>query len=637
MTKVCRGPAWPLPAAHAFIRLVRAQVPVREKGDAMRSENEMTHYSARITLTPQAGSPQAIEAVAQTMFSWVCGKEHRRSRGQSNLVLQALEGHGGFGEFLDGKVSVPSNYEGGLRRGRTDCVCTRMSRAADGAIDAWAFEYDEWDHDKNERHWHTCMGVVPAPDGSAIVNARVSYYTTPDYMGAPLPAPNSATPNFMKNILQLAGYAAYVGGDRILAEPLRLNAETLRGTFARGLQNGGRELTYVLISSDENGVYPISGLRALSQQTLGMANTYLLDWSDEHLRSELFGLFPKGTAAYRYNCPRSTIRVYRSGVNLANPFDASRHRYFTKDQVTRDGEGAVLDIICRGLCQGSPRNDGDVVDLHDIAWRESRRAAHDLSAKLAEMRRRAKEVQPSGDDSSDVAELRRRLKKAQDDFQACEPLLDEAQESIDALEAELAQAKADSAEIGHLRYQNDRLQAENEVQRENVESLRAVRETMERIPHLPTSLSEMLDYAESLWPERLVVLPEAKKSAREFRGKDRALDEQWQILRAAATTLWELYFGPDGGGDIPGRFKAVTTYDLTLVESGQTRANPRLMKLRERTYDGKTISVEPHIKGKDRVASYKLRVHYYADNENRKIVIGHCGEHMETAGTPYVR
>ena len=49
-------------------------------------------------------------------------------------------------------------------------------------------------------------------------------------------------------------------------------------------------------------------------------------------------------------------------------------------------------------------------------------------------------------------------------------------------------------------------------------------------------------------------------------------------------------------------------------------------------YKGKEVDISPHIKGRNVKTAFRL--HFYIDRDEEKIVIGHAGEHMDTAGTP---
>lgn len=97
--------------------------------------------------------------------------------------------------------------------------------------------------------------------------------------------------------------------------------------------------------------------------------------------------------------------------------------------------------------------------------------------------------------------------------------------------------------------------------------------------------------------------------------------------------LWEIYFGPNPSKNVAADYQSLTGFELSLGEGSMTNKDGSLMKKRERKYRGKTIKVIPHIKGRDTSPRDAFRLHYYVDNGRRVIVIGHCGGHLETAGT----
>lgn len=126
-----------------------------------------------------------------------------------------------------------------------------------------------------------------------------------------------------------------------------------------------------------------------------------------------------------------------------------------------------------------------------------------------------------------------------------------------------------------------------------------------------------------------VVLPEAMDSAKSYDGN---LAEEWDIVRGAATALYGLLFEDDDcEGRVADEFQRRTGYELTFSESSATRARADLMKMRERSYGGRTVDISAHIKGRSQKNTFRL--HFYIDRENELIVIGHAGCHMKTAGS----
>ena len=66
-----------------------------------------------------------------------------------------------------------------------------------------------------------------------------------------------------------------------------------------------------------------------------------------------------------------------------------------------------------------------------------------------------------------------------------------------------------------------------------------------------------------------------------------------------------------------------------------TRKDSTLMRQYEDDYNGKIISIEPHIKTAETKESSPrfLRVYFGFDEESKKIVIGSCGKHLNNYTT----
>ena len=54
--------------------------------------------------------------------------------------------------------------------------------------------------------------------------------------------------------------------------------------------------------------------------------------------------------------------------------------------------------------------------------------------------------------------------------------------------------------------------------------------------------------------------------------------------------------------------------------------------MRRIEHDGSEYDISPHIKHGSR-APKMLRIHFAFDEQNKRIVVGYVGEHMDTAGT----
>ena len=203
---------------------------------------------------------------------------------------------------------------------------------------------------------------------------------------------------------------------------------------------------------------------------------------------------------------------------------------------------------------------------------------------------------------------------------------EELLEEVARLEAKAAEQDAKVLSLSH------HLKQAEQSLRESQALLRARSERAEVLEQmdLPTTPVGALELAGRAFADRLIVLDSARKSAEEFvRG---STPEVWAVLRSMAMRLHPLVFG-QGGGNVVYAFEAQTGFELTLREMKQVKRVESLAKLRAVTYKGSQHSIAPHVKGRGRARGETLRVHFFADYEERKLVIAHCGEHLPTFDT----
>jgi hypothetical protein len=139
------------------------------------------------------------------------------------------------------------------------------------------------------------------------------------------------------------------------------------------------------------------------------------------------------------------------------------------------------------------------------------------------------------------------------------------------------------------------------------------------------TVEESLRVLAFLFPDRLVVLDSAWKSAEHaeaFANREKALE----LLRLLATAYWEAM--AQGRGDIEARKVFGNAY--AARESETVENNKRARSLRTFVYEGRAIEMWKHLKiGVKPSAAETLRVHFEWDDARKKIVIGHCGPHLD--------
>jgi hypothetical protein len=136
-------------------------------------------------------------------------------------------------------------------------------------------------------------------------------------------------------------------------------------------------------------------------------------------------------------------------------------------------------------------------------------------------------------------------------------------------------------------------------------------------------LEQALVLLSSLYPDRIVVLDTALKSAadsKDFKYKEKAFDLLWKM----ATDYWSVLAG--GGGDTEARRVFGAAYAAQESESLTTQGEKR----RTFHYNGEPIGMFRHLKIGIKPSLFEtLRVHFEWFAKEKKIVIGHCGCHLD--------
>ena len=142
------------------------------------------------------------------------------------------------------------------------------------------------------------------------------------------------------------------------------------------------------------------------------------------------------------------------------------------------------------------------------------------------------------------------------------------------------------------------------------------------------SASEALRTAEILSGGRLVVLPSARKSAQEVPSGFHAGSRLLQLLMRL-TQLWLPEYL--ASGDVVAR-NVFTNNTYSAKETRVLQNTKRLVQARTFKYRGREIPMMKHLCiGVKRDTSKTLRVYFEADQEEGKVIVGWCGEHLPVA------
>lgn len=441
------------------------------------------------------------------------------------------------------------------------------------------------------------------------------------YQRSPLPS----VPRVVRDILADGGLDVRIGTSRVSAEEIYLDADTLRGDFMPSLTDRARCLPIVLMTTDEDGKTPVWDATELASKLVGMATVYVIDMRDGSLVQAFRDLLPDRTPAGRYRIGRSAVMVYRPGIDLSTEESLSACTLFTRHRIERyaaRGRDGFINVLMRGLGRGIDARPGDVAGIGDVLWLRSHAESERQRERIERLRSRAK---AAAEPVADIDGLRAEIARLRSDAEAWEEI---------ATDQDRCYSDA-TAKVDELTRTVQRLESEKRALERKAAQCAAPSEddgaarVAECLQAIPRDLADLLKLARSIWPDRIVVLPEAMDSAKSYDGN---LAEEWEIVRGAATALYGLLFEDDGcEGQVADEFQRRTGYELTFSESSATRARVDLMKMRERSYGGCTVDISAHIKGRSQKNSFRL--HFYIDRENELIVIGHAGCHMKTAGS----
>ena len=532
---------------------------------------ETPHYRARFEVAAADGA-DAAEAVKEIVMGWLHAKG-----------LDVPEGAA--------DIAVPAGWTAADEPDAAKAVRFLGLSGAQGA--AWAVEADELDGEFSRRRWHTRIGLAPAGDGGCILNVQVSHYAVNGFFGYqrnPLPS----VPRVVRDILASGKLDVRIGASRVSVEEIYLDADALKRDFMPSLTDRARCLPIVLMTTDDDGKTPVWDATELASKLVGMATVYVIDMRDGALVQAFRDLLPDRTPAGRYRIGRSAVMVYRPGIDLSTEDSLSACTLFTRHRVERyaaGGRDGFINVLMQGLGRGIDSRPGDVAGIGDVLWLRSRAEIARLRSDAEAWEEIATDQERSySDATAKVDELTRTVQRLEGEKRA--------------LERKAAQCAAPSHDDGAAR-------------------------VAECLQVIPRDLADLLKLAHSIWPDRIVVLPEAMDSAKSYDGN---LAEEWDIVRGAATALYGLLFEDDDcEGRVADEFQRRTGYELTFSESSATRARADLMKMRERNYGGRTVDISAHIKGRSQKNIFRL--HFYIDRENELIVIGHAGCHMKTAGS----
>lgn len=433
------------------------------------------------------------------------------------------------------------------------------------------------------RRWITDLFVERRVGSHTRFGAQLTCQIPPNDPGF-----DHSRPNIIKNVISTL--SAGCDGEQLTNEFVDVSEEGVDELIDL-LYLRDRRLPVVLVSIDDNGRSQVN-LDKLSNRISGAAHlrTIAIEPSFELTREV-------GKQLSTFN---GAIRVYLPGLE-SGAEDPFRHPLWLAP-ASGWNPRVASHVADRVLRMGLRDAEGDARFWRVGMLRQvSSRAEADAAGGSSEENLHA-----------EVEALRAELAYAKETASSAEALVDEAGEKIEDLEAEVA-----------------KLADENEMLRSKIKSgtsgVSAGALDISDIDNLHKgriSLELSLKIIANVLGDRVVVLESAYDSAhesRDFRFGEKAFDLLWKL----ATDYWTDLC--DGESDVTARKHFGKSYAAkeseTLSQAGKRR--------RTFEYNGQELYMEKHLKiGVADNRAETLRVHFAWVANEHKVVIGHCGEHL---------
>lgn len=503
-------------------------------------------------------------------------------------------------------------YTGGnaySRRGAVIEVQTDAYNTERRWAQKWVLRLEHADTEHRQRLWRTDIALTCESEESAILSVTVTRYLRPEYLGEEPGAPDSSVPRFVREIIGDDRIKSLSGDARLIKSAYNLIPGDGRALF-QSIISDERILPIVVINiRDFSGKLSADGLQNI---ILGSGIVYWYDNGDIHQEIDYEWGRPLSEL---YQCSPDSIRVYLPGVSTQAKFDWKRHRFFFLNKFQGNEQGLIR-IISQSVFRITSRQiqDGRITDFESLD-------AYLHKQRLSKLKEAASNSTISTEQNEYLHALEEENVQVSSQIKALQAELNNKQQQNDLLEL---QADELQTQLNDMQEQFTQF-AITDQQYKKV--LGEQDDKRSFVQNLPTTLEEVLRFIAHIFPDKIAVLASAYESA--LTSKFQFVPDANELLYSIATNLHSILFITKEG-DIERAFKR-TGFELTLKESSATKSDKRLVALRKRVYDGQEEDFSAHAKLNKN--SRDLRVHFFVDHKRQLIVIGHCGDHLETAGT----
>ncbi|MER0433514.1 hypothetical protein ABR859_18170 [Aeromonas caviae] len=448
------------------------------------------------------------------------------------------------------------------------------------------------------RRWITEIGLHQEAVGLPV---ECSLLLRTDEVSARVTAPIQVTrPKLVEQLFQSCNPLGQNPGLKV--KQLSLESAS---AFLREVERTERDYPIVILSANRDNEYPVAPER-LRSILVGLADVVCVQKEqDTFAIEELVG---------------RQFMAFGGALKIVFPGRQGDRGFFYETVLLRPFE--VADILDRGQ---SIESEVLSTITHrtnlPFSWKHispEKVAQAVLRAQLVQMIERAK----AGDQSEELTEYIALLESADQELRSKDNDLASIRSSFEEKEQEIRTLQAD---ITNLKYALSGLQSSDDSLDGVADVLAPLRDSVAAVIKGSPSLQQAVELISTLYSDRIFFLESAKVSAKESdRGGFREGAKAFALLQKLATEYWQQL--ADGNSDQ--QAKAVFGQNTYAANEASILSNDGKRR-RTFSYRGRDFLMEKHLKlgVKDSLAE-TLRIHFEWLAQDKKIIIGHCGKHL---------
>lgn len=564
----------------------------------MQDLSSTMFYKAKFTIqTVNGDSDDLLWRLVMGIRSWITSKLNKK----------------GSPPIIDSKMSSWSYFKMGRKffdlenLNRIYAESLHYQPTADPSTVSWACKIVEKPNPAPgfaTREWTTEIGYQALSSNSAEISYVVTYSDLAGFIGFCMPAPSPSIPRVVRQLFENPDLKCTVGSSEVSLAPIKLVPGDYP-EFERIIFDADRKLPIIYVSpqriSDESNesavlVDPVK----LAHAVAGNAIVYYADSFD-------FVHEMSYCCSSNLTSSGGTVRVYQPNIHPDDPNEQYRHRFLSSRFIEENGENSVIDIFRRAMAQ-------------DVHFYESLFRLDDCQKLIDADLHKEK-----------IARIR-----AKSEGEAEEAYIAFLEESDKREEAENT-ARTLKKEVDRLKTENYTLDVQVKSLREQanqISEIEAANRNVRSISTYPNSPLGLAKYFETVYPDRIAFTERAYRSLDDCSTK---CDMLWEVFYHIVTDLFDLLSTTPATA--LSEFKNRTGWDCARGEGHMTHLDSRLMRQYVDSFNGKEINIEAHIKNGVRESDPKfVRIYFaYDPNVSNKIIIGHCGKHLDNYSTRKAR